>query len=54
MKGPRRAKIEAAHLRQLKALLRAILPRNRFYAHKLKLPAAKLTAVESAISAQKR
>ena len=35
MKRASRARIEAAHLRQLQELLRAILPRNRFYARKL-------------------
>ena len=35
MNRPNRARIEAAQLRQLDALLRAILPRNRFYAQKL-------------------
>ena len=34
MRAPR-AQIEAAQLRQLRALLRAILPGNRFYARKL-------------------
>ena len=34
MNGPRRAKLEAAQLRQLQALLRTILPHHRFYARK--------------------
>lgn len=35
MNRPSRARMEAAQLRQLQAVLRAILPRNRFYARKL-------------------